>query len=181
MEKKESNNRSNKASHPLYRTWVMMRQRCNNPNSTSAPWYHDMGIRVCDEWEQDFWAFVQDMGEKPHPSYTLDRMNPNGNYEPSNCRWASPTLQHHNRRENLGRSANKPRGLRVWRKTLEFEGQHLTIKEWAEEFGLNETFLRTRLQQGFTLQEARDIPKHTRRASWLKEKKEGRNRGPSSR
>ena len=81
--------------HPLYRTWQGMRTRCNNPNADNYPRYGGKGITVCDRWS-DFNLFVEDMGERPE-GYTLDRIISTGNYEPSNCRWATYAQQAENR------------------------------------------------------------------------------------
>ncbi|NDC25306.1 MAG: hypothetical protein EBZ49_14425 [Proteobacteria bacterium] len=77
---------------PTYRTWKEMRQRCLNPRSDKARWYSGRGIKICDRWLQSFEAFLEDMGERP-VGKTLDRKDVNGNYEPSNCRWATPRQQ----------------------------------------------------------------------------------------
>lgn len=74
-----------------YRTWKEMRYRCKNPNSDKWKWYGGRGISVCDKWN-DYTAFLEDMGERPQ-SHTLDRINPDGNYEPGNCRWATAKQQ----------------------------------------------------------------------------------------
>ena len=73
----------------LYNIWSCMKQRCNNPNHTAARWYHDKGISVCEEWMTfdsfEKWA----LGNGYSDNLTIDRINPDGNYEPSNCRWIS--------------------------------------------------------------------------------------------
>jgi hypothetical protein len=92
---------SSKAS---YNTWRAMRRRCNNPKDKDYFKYGAVGIKVCSEWE-DYLTFAKDMGE-PVGNETLDRIDPNGNYEPSNCRWASCTTQARNiripKRNNTG-------------------------------------------------------------------------------
>lgn len=80
-----------------YTTWLGMKQRCNNTKHTSYKNYGGRGIKVCARWN-DYINFLQDMGRKPGPEYTLDRINSNGNYEPSNCRWEKRSKQNSNRR-----------------------------------------------------------------------------------
>lgn len=82
---------------PTYRSWATMKNRCLNPNTPRYKDYGGRGIKVCDAWINSFVSFYQDMGERP-PGMTLDRINTNGNYEPSNCRWASNQLQARNKR-----------------------------------------------------------------------------------
>ena len=83
-------------THPLYPTWLMMRQRCSNPNHRSYPRYGGRGITVCERWNTSFLHFVSDMGERPD-GLTLDRIDNDGNYEPSNCRWATRSEQELNK------------------------------------------------------------------------------------
>jgi hypothetical protein len=87
-----------------YASWVSMKTRCFNPNHHNYPQYGGRGITVCDRWrgEHGFENFLSDLGERPENT-TLDRKEVNGNYEPSNCRWSSPSVQVHNQRKRAHR------------------------------------------------------------------------------
>ena len=86
-----------------YQAWRAMRQRCMNPNATGYKYYGGRGIKVCARW-QKFENFIADMGRKPEgrhgkgPLFSIDRINNDGNYEPTNCRWATRLQQSRNRR-----------------------------------------------------------------------------------
>ncbi len=81
---------------PTYQTWRGMIQRCTNPNYSGWEYYGGRGIGVCERW-CEFANFIADMGERPD-GLTLDRIDSDGNYEPANCRWATPAQQTANRR-----------------------------------------------------------------------------------
>lgn len=82
-----------------YRIWTAMLRRCYNKNCQNYKWYGARGIRVCKEWRKDFSAFLRDMGEAPH-KMEIDRINVNGNYIKSNCRWVTHQQNCQNRRSS---------------------------------------------------------------------------------
>lgn len=84
-----------------YNAWKGAKRRCYNPNAPYFNLYGGSGITVCDRWldkKNGFANFLADMGMKPAKHYSLDRVNPYGNYEPDNCRWATPSVQSNNKR-----------------------------------------------------------------------------------
>lgn len=80
-----------------YNSWRAMIARCTNPNNNRFYRYGGRGIKVCDRWLHSFENFLADMGNKPTPRHTVERKNNSGNYEPSNCVWATYLEQRHNR------------------------------------------------------------------------------------
>ena len=84
---------------PTYATWLSMKSRCNRPESHNYHLYGARGISICERWS-DFVFFLADMGERPEGK-TLDRIDPNGNYEKENCRWATTTEQSRNKRDSI--------------------------------------------------------------------------------
>jgi hypothetical protein len=89
----------------VYKAWVDMKDRCNNPNKLGYKNYGGRGIRVCQQWI-DFKSFYADVGDPPSSLHSLDRINSNGDYEPNNVRWATRQIQNSNRRNALIFSLN---------------------------------------------------------------------------
>jgi len=129
---------------PTYNSWNGMRTRCNNPNHDNYPYYGGRGITHCKEWET-FDQFLEDMGVRPEGK-TLDRIDPNGNYEPSNCRWLSVAKQNINR-------ANTP--------FISAFGRTQPLSVWARETGMNVDMLRKRLSRGWSVERTLLHSSHT--------------------
>ena len=89
------------STHPLYYTWRGMRSRCNDPKFNGYHNYGGRGIKVCDRWQNSFKNFVDDVGEKPSPNHTLDRIDNSKGYCKENCRWQTRKEQAHNRCDSL--------------------------------------------------------------------------------
>lgn len=130
------------AASATYNTWAAMRARCSNPNAPNYARYGGRGIRVCHAWQASFPAFLADMGERPL-GHTLDRIDTNGNYEPSNCRWLPKAKQQQNLRTN---------------RRIAFRGRTLCLSEWGREMGLAGTVISYRLKAGWTLEAALTTP-----------------------
>lgn len=126
-----------------YRSWMNIRRRCLNKNAHEYSKYGGRGIRICDRWKE-FDAFLDDMGERPSLLHSIDRIDPDGDYTPENCRWANPKEQGRNRRNN---------------RMLTHNGETLCLSEWAERVGFSVQALRSRLDVcGYTVEEALTLP-----------------------
>lgn len=128
--------------NPTYISWRSMRRRCNQPTHHRWGNYGGRGIKICERWSS-FKNFLADMGERPDGT-TLDRFpNNDGNYEPGNVRWATAIDQSNNRRTN---------------RFLTFQGKTMTIVQWAKNLGMSRQGLGTRLQNGWTTEQALSTP-----------------------
>lgn len=128
---------SGRSKHPLYHTWIQMKGRCAKKENPQFHHYGGRGIKVCDRWLSSFEAFSSDMGPR-EPGMSLDRIDVNGNYEPSNCRWASSREQNENRRDTV---------------FLEIEGKRYKRAELARQSGRSLKTLNRRARNGMTLEE----------------------------
>lgn len=121
-----------KKDHPLYAAWLAMKQRCENPSDRKWPRYGARGIKVCSRW-QNFAFFVKDMQPRPD-GMSLDRIDNNGNYEPSNCRWATPRTQAQNTRRNI---------------FVKKDGITLCLSEWARRMNVTHSTIKSWVQNGW--------------------------------
>lgn len=126
----------NTARTRIYKTWAMMKRRCFNTHDPSYLYYGARGITVCDRW-CDFRNFLADMGDPP--SGELERVDNNGNYEKSNCRWATRTQQNRNKRNSRLIMAN---------------GVALCLAAWAEKTGIDQKKIWNRLKAGWSSERA---------------------------
>lgn len=116
-----------------------MLTRCYNKNSKGYKYYGGRGIKVCDRWKRDnkgFENFLADMGERPSPLHTLDRVDVNGNYCPENCRWATQTQQSNNRTDSI---------------ILFYRGKRVLAKTVCERLHLNYSRVAHQIQKGFDI------------------------------
>lgn len=121
-----------------YSSWSKMRRRCNEPSNNRYKDYGARGIKVCERWSS-FEVFLSDMGPKPSPLHSLDRIDTNGNYDPSNCRWATSKQQNNNRRDNV---------------VLDVNGKRQTMTQWANETGIKVGTIWYRIKAGWSPSEA---------------------------
>ena len=125
-----------------FKSWESMLQRCLNPHSPDYARYGGRGIKVCPEWVQSFDAFKNDMGLRPDGA-SLDRVDVDGNYEMSNCRWANGSRQQRNRRDT-------PR--------LEWRGATLSWADWADLTGIPSKVIGWRLAKGWSVEKTLTVP-----------------------
>jgi len=118
---------------PEYVIWLSMRSRCKCKSHTSYKYYGGRGIAVCDKWRYDFVGFLSDVGKRPGPEYSIERIDNDGNYEPRNVRWATIAEQAKNKRPS---SLSKC--------IVREDGRENTMSGWAAELGICPSALRKR-------------------------------------
>jgi hypothetical protein len=131
---KEARTTYGSVRNPVWRAYHNMLTRCYNANADCFPSYGGRGIAVCNKWKESVDAFIQDIGPRPSPKHTLDRIDNDGHYDPDNCRWALPKVQVYNRRTTV---------------RISHLGDLLTIPEWAERTGIDQQTIRHRRQRGW--------------------------------
>lgn len=130
-----------------YKIWLGIRKRCNNKNCRIYKYYGGKGVKVCERW-QEFGNFLADMGERPSPDHSVERNDSNGDYEPSNCRWATKKEQMRNKSDN---------------RLLTLNGETRCVAEWAERLGISVNTIRGRVYSGFTDAQALSTTRHSTR------------------
>jgi len=134
--------------HREYCCWGGMKTRCFNKNSKDYVGYGGRGITVCDKWSNSFDEFFKDMGEKPTNSHQIDRIDNDGDYEPSNCRWTTLKENCRNRRSNI---------------FLTYEGVTKTVVEWAEDLGVSRHTIAHRLRNDWDIASTVTTPAYGKR------------------
>jgi hypothetical protein len=123
---------------PEYYSWADMKSRCENPKHHAYKNYGGRGIKICQQWRLSFATFIEDMGRRPSPKYSLDRFpDNNGNYEPGNCRWATTEQQLRNQRSNH---------------LLEYDGKLMSIAGWSELLHIPRSVIDSRLERGWSIE-----------------------------
>jgi hypothetical protein len=127
-----------------YRIWQGMRQRCYNPNHLSYPDYGAKGVRIYWEWlgRGGFAAFLRDLGECPSDLHSLDRIDPEGSYDPWNCRW----IEHAENCRRVRRVSHRHRKVKA--RGPDGRIRELTLVGWAKRLGISYDSLQRRIQRG---------------------------------
>lgn len=127
----------------LYRIWQAMKRRCYNPKHKQYKDYGGRGIIICDEWLNEFSTFYEwSMANGYKEGLTIDRIEGNGNYEPTNCRWATVKEQANNRRSNH---------------LVTYKEKTQTIAQWATETNVSAAVIAIRLKRGWSIEHALEI------------------------
>lgn len=142
--------RSTKHGHKndtIYNVWARMKQRCNNPKDPGYADYMGRGIKVCKRWENSFQAFYDDVSKLPHfgeKGYSINRIDNDGNYEPGNVEWSTPTEQANNRRNS---------------QRIPYNGEEHSLTEWGRILNISYRVLRRRINElGWPIEKALTTP-----------------------
>lgn len=129
----------NGATSYLYRVWDAMKRRCHNPRHANYVDYGARGITVCARWRESFEAFAEDVGARPSPKHSLDRIENDRGYTPGNVRWATAREQNCNRRGN---------------RLVTLEGETKCVTAWCAHLGISVNTVYGRLKRGVPIEDA---------------------------
>lgn len=138
MAHSRGNTKHGMSSTPEYLIWCGIRARCCKPGHRAYPRYGGRGIVLCERW-QAFETFLSDMGMRPSPKHSVDRIDNNGSYSPENCRWATTKEQNSNSRHN---------------RMVSYSGQTLTVDQWSKKLNISRLVLTKRLNSGWSIERA---------------------------
>ena len=143
------NTKHNKKRHPLYSVWIGMKKRCLNKNDHAYMYYGGRGVTIHNEWINHFQSFYNWAIKNGYKrNLTLDRIDVNGNYEPSNCRWTDKKTQARNRRSNFN---------------ITYNNETKCLTEWSEILGINRGTLKSRiLRSKWSIEKAFTTPIKTK-------------------
>lgn len=131
-----------------YVCWARMIQRCENSRTRCFSDYGGRGIKVCLQWRESYETFLKDMGRRPSVKHSIDRIDNDGNYEPSNCKWSTRQEQSCNRRNN---------------KVITYDGRTENISAWASILGISRTSLNSRIRRGWSTERILTTPYRKRK------------------
>lgn len=134
-----------------YGTWARILRRCYNPNDNRYYSHGARGIKVCRRWH-DYENFLADMGRAPSKDHSIERINNNKDYQPSNCKWATPSEQANNKRRTV---------------FVDFKGERIALGMLCSRFGLPIELIRGRINIGWSVDRAIETPCESKNKRWL--------------
>ncbi len=135
-----------RTASPEYKAWQHIKERCFKSSCSEFKNYGARGITICPRWVDLFTNFLDDVGRRPSPQHSIDRIDNTKGYEPGNCRWATPSQQSNNRRSTH---------------ILELDGISLTRREWSDRTGVSYDAIVNRLKSGWSVRSALTTPTMT--------------------
>ena len=120
-----------------YKIWEGIKKRCYSPTCKIYSYYGGRGITMCEEWRNDFMSFYNDMGTRPSPKHSLDRIDNDKGYCKDNCRWVTKEVQANNTRTNV---------------FIEYKGKRQTLAQWSKELGIPMQTFHNRIKNGLPME-----------------------------